>query len=73
MTRKTITLMLEGNGTSPAAVSATETALLGVPGVIHAIVNPSTEAAYIVYDADRCTAGELARAIPARRAPGSED
>ena len=63
MTRKTTTVMLESAGFAAGAARTIETALLSVPGVSRAYVNPATEAAYVEYDADRCTERDLDGAV----------
>ena len=48
-----------------------ERALGGVPGVVHAYVNPSTEMAYVEYDPERTGVDRLKRAVQsAGRPPG---
>jgi cation transport ATPase len=63
MTRKTTTVMLESAECAAGSVHTVETVLLEVPGVSRAYVNPVTEAAYVEYDADRCSEADLERAI----------
>ena len=65
MTRKTITLMLDRNSSTPPNPAEVQATLTNVPGVIHATVNSATEAAYIEYDADRCGVDQLVSAVPA--------
>jgi copper chaperone CopZ len=40
-----------------------EKALRDVPGVMRAYVNPATEAAYVEYDADRCSEADIEGAV----------
>lgn len=63
MTRKTTTVMLENAERAAGSPYAIEKALLNVPGVWRAYVNPVTEAAYVEYDADRCSEADLEGAI----------
>ena len=63
MTRKTTTVMLENAECAAGSAHTIEKALLSVPGVSRAYVNPATEAAYVEYDADRCTEGDLNSAV----------
>ena len=79
MTRKTTTVMLESTECAAGSAHTVEKALLSVPGVSRAYVNPVTEAAYVEYDADRCSEADLDGAVEsvgihtlhsaARRAP----
>ena len=63
MTRKTTTVMLENAACGGGSARTVEKALLRVPGVSRAYVNPATEAAYVEYDADRCTEDALTGAV----------
>ena len=63
MTRKTTTVMLENSECAGSAAHSVEKALGDVPGVLRAYVNPVTEAAYVEYDADRCTEADLTGAV----------
>lgn len=60
MRRKTATVMLENvSAAGRGGTQTIEQALREVPGVFRASVNPATEAAYVEYDADRCTEAVL--------------
>ena len=63
MTRKTTTLMLEHAECIGGSAFSIERVMRQVPGVLRVYVNPATEAAYVEYDADRCTEGDLTRAV----------
>jgi len=63
MTRKATTVMLETTRCIGGSVHSIEKVLHEVPGVMRAYVNPATEAAYVEYDADRCTEVDLVRAV----------
>jgi copper chaperone CopZ len=63
MTRKTTTVMLENAACGGGSTHTVERALLRVPGVSRAYVNPATEAAYVEYDADRCDEDALTGAV----------
>ena len=63
MTRKTTTVMLENAECAGGSAHTVEKVLREVPGVLRAYVNPATEAAYIEYDADRCSETDLEGAI----------
>ena len=63
MTRKTTTVMLENAACGGGSARTVEKALLRVPGVSRAYVNPVTEAAYVEYDADRCNEDTLTGAV----------
>lgn len=62
MTRKTVTVVLEGEECASSA-RAIEAVLGDVPGVLRAYANPVTEAAYVEYDAERCSEAELISAV----------
>lgn len=63
MTRKSATLLLSDLECAGSTARTAETALLRVPGVARAYVNPATEAAYVEYDAERCTEADLVTAV----------
>lgn len=63
MTRKTTTLMLDNAYCVGGTARTLEHALREVAGVIRAYVNPATEAAYVEFDAERCTVADLVRAV----------
>jgi copper chaperone CopZ len=63
MTRKTTTVMLENAACGGGSARTVEKALLELPGVSRAYVNPATEAAYVEYDSDRCNEDALAGAV----------
>ena len=63
MTRKTTTLMLEHTESIGGSAFSIERVMGRVPGVLRVYVNPATEAAYVEYDADRCTEEDLTRAV----------
>ena len=63
MPRKITTLMLENAACVGGVAQTIEKALREVPGVLHAYVNPATEAAYVEYDSDRCSEAELDAAV----------
>lgn len=63
MTRKTATVMLEEAGCVAGSTQTVERVLRDVPGVLRVYANPVTEAAYVEYDAERCSEGDLVRAL----------
>ena len=63
MTRKTTTVMLENAECAGGSADTVEKAIREVPGVLRAHVNLATEAAYIEYDADRCSEADLETAV----------
>ena len=63
MTRQTTTVMLDDVGCGGGSAHTIERALQDVPGVLHAYVNPATEAAYVEFDADRCARADLVAAV----------
>lgn len=63
MPRKITTIMLEDAARVSGVAPTIEGALREVPGVLHAYVNPSTEAAYVEYDSDRCDEADLDAAV----------
>lgn len=63
MTRKTMTVMLENGAWPSNSPHTVEKALGQVPGVLRAYVNPITEAAYVEYDANRCSEADLTGAV----------
>jgi cation transport ATPase len=63
MTRKTTTLMLEHAECVGGSAFSIERVIREVPGVYRVYVNSATEAAYVEYDADRCSESDLARAV----------
>jgi copper chaperone CopZ len=63
MPRKITTLMLKDAACLSGVARTIEKALREVPGVSHAYVNPSTEAAYVEYDSSRCNEADLAAAV----------
>lgn len=65
MTRQIATLVLEGEWLVAGAPSMIERMLTRVPGVIRAYVSPLVETAYVEYDGDRCSSGDLLRTIEA--------
>jgi cation transport ATPase len=65
MTRKSATVLLADMECAGSTAHTVEHALLDVPGVSRAYVNPVTEAAYVEYDADRCSEADLVAAVEA--------
>ena len=63
MTRKTTTVILENTGSTRGFARTLESVLRGLPGVLRADVNPATEAAYVEFDADRCSEADLTAAV----------
>jgi copper chaperone CopZ len=63
MTRKTTTLMLGHAECIGGSAFSIERVMRKVPGVLRVYVNPATEAAYVEYDADRCTEEDLTSAV----------
>ena len=63
MTRKTTTVILENAECAGGSAHTVEKALREVPGVLRAYVNPATEAAYVEYDAERCSEADLEVAV----------
>jgi len=63
MTRKTTTVMLENAECAGGSARTVEKVIREVPGVLRAHVNPGTEAAYVEYDADRCSETDLVDAV----------
>lgn len=63
MTRRTTTLMLEHAECVSGSAFSIEHVIREVPGVFRVYVNPATEAAYVEYDADRCSESDLAHAV----------
>ena len=63
MTRKITTVILENTGSIRGFARTVESVLRGLPGVLRADVNPATEAAYVEFDADRCSEAELTAAV----------
>ena len=65
MTRKSATVLLAETECAGSTAHTVEHALRDVPGVSRAYVNPATEAAYVEYDADRCSEADLVAAVRA--------
>ncbi len=65
MSRVRTTIALPAFEDAGGVPSAIEKAIRDTPGVLHAIVNPATEMAYVEYDTDRCGEDALKRAIAA--------
>lgn len=63
MTRRTTTLMLEHAECVSGSALSIEHVIREVSGVYRVYVNPATEAAYVEYDADRCSESDLAHAV----------
>ena len=63
MTRTTTIVMLENAACGGGSAHTVENKLKEVPGVLRALVNPATEAAYVEYDADQCSEADLVRAV----------
>jgi copper chaperone CopZ len=63
MMRKTTAVMLENAECAGGSAHIVEKVLREVPGVLFAYVNPATEAAYVEYDADRCSETDLEGAV----------
>lgn len=63
MTRKTTTVMLANAECAGGSARTVERVLREVPGVLRAYVNPATEAAYVEFDADRCSEADLEGAV----------
>jgi copper chaperone CopZ len=63
MTPQTVTVPIEDFGCSGSGALIVERALVNVPGVLRVYVNAATEAAYVKYDADRCTIAALQAAV----------
>jgi copper chaperone CopZ len=59
MTRRRATVLLADLERAGSTADTVEHALLEVPGVSRAYVNPATEAAYVEYDADQCSEADL--------------
>ena len=58
-----LTLPIEGLGCGGGGALTIERALLKLPGVHRAYVNPATEMAYVEFDTRRCSDADLRRAI----------
>ena len=63
MTRKATTVILENTGSTRGFARTVEGVLRSLPGVLRADVNSDTEAAYVEYDADRCSEADLEAAV----------
>ena len=63
MTRRSATVLLADMGCAGGTAHTAEVALLRVPGVSRAYINPVTEAAYVEYDAESCTEADLVTAV----------
>jgi hypothetical protein len=65
MSTQRATIQIRDPVCAGAGTSAIQSALMRIPGVLDAYVNPLTDIAYIDYDPTRCTPAELTKALAA--------